>query len=73
MFMVLVASATAFFVAPVIFYLNIYYCITIIPKEDKVFYPNLFDRWFSWVSLAVFCGMMVILIFWRIWIPLFGS
>jgi len=72
-FMVLVASATAFFVAPVIFYLNIYYCMTIIPKEDKVFYPNRFDRWFSWLSLVVFCGMMVILIFWRIWVPLFGS
>jgi hypothetical protein len=72
-FMVLVASALAFFVAPVIYYLNLYYCMTIIPKEDKVFYPNRFDRWFGWFSLAVFGGMSLILIFWRIWVPLFGS
>jgi len=47
--------------------------MTIIPKEDKVFYPNRFDRWFGWFSLAVFGGMSLILIFWRIWVPLFGS
>jgi Mn2+/Fe2+ NRAMP family transporter len=72
-FLVLVASALAFFVAPVIFYLNLYYCMTIIPKQDKVFYPNRFDRWFGWLSLAVFTGMSVILIFWRIWVPLVGA
>ena len=72
-FLVLVASALAFFVAPVIFYLNLYYCMTIIPKTDTVFYPNRFDRWFGWTSLAVFTGMSVILIFWRIWVPLFGA
>jgi Mn2+/Fe2+ NRAMP family transporter len=72
-FLVLVASALAFFVAPVIFYLNLYYCMTIIPKQDKVFYPNRFDRWFGWLSLAVFAGMSVILIFWRIWVPLVGA
>ena len=72
-FMVLVASALAFFVAPVIFYLNLYYCMTIIPKHDEVFYPNRFDRWFGWVSLAVFTGMSIILIFWRIWVPLFAA
>ena len=72
-FLVLVASALAFFVAPVIYYLNLYYCMTIIPKDDKVFYPNRFDHWFGWTSLAVFTGMSVILIFWRIWVPLFGA
>ena len=72
-FMVLVASALAFFVAPVIYYLNLYYCMTIIPKDDKVFYPNRFDRWFGWTSLVVFGGMSLILIFWRIWVPLFGA
>jgi Mn2+/Fe2+ NRAMP family transporter len=72
-FLVLVASALAFFVAPVIFYLNLYYCMTIIPKHDKVFYPNRFDRWFGWLSLIVFAGMSVLLIFWRIWVPLFGA
>jgi len=40
----------AFFIAPVIFYLNLYYCPTAIPKDDKHFYPSRFDRWFGSVS-----------------------
>jgi hypothetical protein len=53
-FLVLLASALALFVAPVIFFLNVYYCVTIIPKEDRVFYPSAFARGFSWFSLTVF-------------------
>jgi Mn2+/Fe2+ NRAMP family transporter len=71
-FLVLVASALAAFVAPVIFFLNFYYCLVIIPKEDKAFYPSTFARWFGWMSLAVFTGMTLILIYWRIWEPNFG-
>jgi Mn2+/Fe2+ NRAMP family transporter len=59
-FLVLVASALAFFVAPVIFFLNFYYCLAVIPKHDKVFYPSTFARWFTWFSLIVFTGMSVI-------------
>ena len=68
-FLVLVASALAFFVAPVIFFLNFYYCLTIIPKKDSAFYPSTFARWFGWASFLVFTGMSLILIFWRVWIP----
>ena len=68
-FLVLVASALAFFIAPVIFFLNFYYCLTIIPKDDRAFYPSTFARWFGWASFFVFTGMSLILIFWRIWIP----
>jgi Mn2+/Fe2+ NRAMP family transporter len=68
-FLVLVASALAFFIAPVIFFLNFYYCLTIIPKGDRAFYPSTFARWFGWFSFVVFTGMSLILIFWRIWIP----
>ena len=32
------ASALAVFTAPVVYYLNLYYCLTLIPKEDEVFY-----------------------------------
>ncbi len=72
-FLVLVASALAFFIAPVIFYLNLYYCLTVIPKEDKAFYPNVFERWFAWGSLVVFTGMSGVLILARIFnLPLFG-
>ena len=56
-FLVLVASALAYFVAPVIFFLNLYYCFTVIPKSDKTFYPSVFAKWFGWFSLAVFTGM----------------
>ncbi len=70
-FLVLVASALAAFVAPVIFFLNFYYCLVIIPKQDRAFYPSMFARWFGWLSLVVFTGMTLILIYWRIWIRYF--
>ncbi len=73
-YLVLVASALALFVAPVIFFLNLYYCLTVIPKEDKAFYPSALERAFSWGSLVVFTGLSVILIFARVFkIPLFGA
>jgi hypothetical protein len=61
-YLVLVASALAYFVAPVIFYLNLYYCFTVIPKTDKTFYPSTFATWFGWFSLLVFTGMSLVLI-----------
>ena len=61
-YLVLLASALAYFVAPVIFFLNLYYCLTIIHKDDKVFYPSRFATWFGWLSLVVFTGMSLILI-----------
>ena len=72
-FMVLVASTLALFMAPVIFFLNLYYCMVIIPKNDKVFYPNRFDRWFGWTSFSIFTGIIIILIYWNIWNPLLGE
>jgi len=65
-YLVLIASALAYFVAPVIFFLNLYYCLTVIPKDDKVFYPSAFARWFGWLSLVVFTGMSGILILQRV-------
>lgn len=65
-FLVLVASALAYFVAPVIYFLNLYYCMTVIPKEDKLFYPSTFATWFSWLSLVIFTGMSAILILQRV-------
>ncbi len=61
-YLVLVASALAYFVAPVIFFLNIHYCRTVIPKTDRIFYPSAFETGFAWLSLAVFTGMSAILI-----------
>lgn len=65
-YLVLIASALAFFVAPVIYFLNLYYCVTVIRKDDKIFYPSTFAIWFGWLSLAVFTGMSVILILQRV-------
>jgi Mn2+/Fe2+ NRAMP family transporter len=59
-FLVLVASTQAFFIAPVIFFLNIYYCLKVIPKESKVFYPSKFDIWFSWTSCILFTAFTII-------------
>ncbi len=72
-FLVLVASALAFFIAPVIFFLNVYYCLTIIPREDKAFYPSPFAKWFAWGSLVIFTGLSAILIMARVFdLQLFG-
>ena len=65
-YLVLVASALAYFVAPVIFFLNLYYCRTVIPKDDVLFYPSTFATWFSWLSLIVFTGMSAILVLQRV-------
>lgn len=63
--LVLVASALAFFIAPVVFFLNLYYCVTVIPKTDRVFYPSAFAKWFGWTSLVVFTGLIAILMWVR--------
>lgn len=73
-YLVLVASALAYFVAPVVFFLNFYYCLTIIPRTDRAFYPSTFARWFGWLSLIVFTGLSVILILARLFnVSLFGA
>ena len=68
------ASALAFFIAPVIYFLNLYYCLTIIPKDDYDFYPRPLERWFAWGSLAVFTGISAVLIIENILNrPIFGG
>jgi Mn2+/Fe2+ NRAMP family transporter len=69
-YLVLVASALAYFVAPVIFYLNLYYCFKVIPKADKTFYPSTFATWFGWLSFAVFTGLSLVLIWVRLITPM---
>ena len=72
--LVLVASALAFFIAPVIYALNLYYCFTTIPKDDRDFYPRPFDAWVGCTSFVAFTGMTVIAILYRIFgITLFGG
>ena len=73
-FLVLVSSALAFFIAPVIFFLNIYYCVTIIPKTEKGFYPSQPVVWFSWFSLTVFTALTLVIILARVFgVTLFGG
>ena len=71
--LVLVASTLAFFISPVIFFLNLYYCFSVIPKTDPVFYPTAAGSWMAWGSLVVFSGLTAILIMARVFrIELFG-
>ena len=58
--LVLIASALATFIAPVIFFLNFRYCLKVIPKEDRLFYPSLFARAFTVVSIVVFSALSVV-------------
>ena len=64
--LVLYASALAYFIAPVIFFLNLYYCFTVIPKDDRIYYPSTFAMIFGWGSLVVFTGMTAVLIWVRV-------
>ncbi|MCI0434617.1 MAG: Nramp family divalent metal transporter [Gemmatimonadetes bacterium] len=73
-YLVLIASALAFFIAPIIFYLNLHYCLKIIPKEDRDLYPGRFERAFAWLSLVIYTGMSVVLILAELFeIPVFGG
>jgi len=71
-YLVLVASALAYFVAPVIYFLNLYFCFKVIPKTDREFYPSTFATWFGGLSLVVFTGMSLILIAQLFGLQLFG-
>ena len=72
-FLVLVSSALAFFIAPVIFFLNVYYCVTVIPKTDTAFYPSPLVRGFAWFSLVVFTALTAVVILARVFgVTLFG-
>lgn len=64
--LVLVASAAALFVAPVIYAMNLYFCFKVIDKEEKVFYPSLFARYFGWGSFTVFSGLTLIVVLARV-------
>ena len=65
-FLVLVSSALAFFIAPVIFFLNVYYCVTVIPKSDAAFHPSPPVRAFAWFSLVVFTGLTALVVLARV-------
>ena len=64
--LVLIASALAYFIAPVVFFLNLYYCFTVIPKTDRLFYPSRFATVFGWLSFVMFTGMTGVLIWDRL-------
>lgn len=59
-FLVLVSSALAFFIAPVIYFLNLFYCMTVVPKEDRDFYPSTFGIYFGWASFLFFAGFTLL-------------
>ena len=69
-YLVLVASALASFISPVIFFLNFSYCLVIIRRMDKAFDPSTFARWFSWSSLLVSIGTSLNLIFCKSCVPI---
>lgn len=58
-FVVLVASALAAVIAPLIFFFNFWFCLRAIP-EDSEFYPAQWEIYFTWISLIVFTGLIVL-------------
>ena len=72
--LVLVASALALFIAPVVYFLNLYYCVTVIPRSDKIFYPSALVRGASWLSLVVFSVLTLVVVMARVFgLTLFGG
>ena len=60
--------------APVIYFLNLYYCMTIIPKADRMFHPSRFAKGFGWFSLVVFTVLTSFAVMDRVFgVPLFGG
>jgi len=73
-FLVFVSGALALFIAPVVFFLNVYYCVTVIPKSDTMFYPSPMVRVFAWTSFVVFTGLTAVVIMARVFgVTLFGA
>ena len=74
--LVLVASAWALIEAPIIFFLNLYYCLTVIPKEDRDYYPSLLAICLAGTSLVLFTAIsgvnlvILVAIFFEIPLPL---
>lgn len=58
-FVVLVASALAAVIAPIIFFFNFWFCLKAIP-EDSEFYPAQWEIYFTWISLIVFTLLIVL-------------
>ncbi|NLC71326.1 MAG: Nramp family divalent metal transporter [Desulfuromonadaceae bacterium] len=58
---VLTASLLAVIIAPVIFFLNLYYCFSIIPKDNREWYPSPLAAFFAWGSCLIFTGVSIVL------------
>lgn len=52
--LVLIASAMTLLFSPVIFYYVFSFCLNVIKKTDKVYYPSALVRTASWVTLVLF-------------------
>jgi hypothetical protein len=65
-FLVLVASALALFIAPVTYYLNIYFCLSVIPKGERPFSPSRLAMWLSGAGFVVFTVLTVVLVYVRL-------
>lgn len=73
-YVVLVGGALAYFIAPVIYFLNFYYCIKGIPKGDKQFYPSRGVQIFTIISFVVFTVFAIMCIAGKIFkIPIIGA
>ena len=58
---VLTASLLAVIIAPVIFFLNLYYCFSVIPKDNREWRPSLWTAFLAWGSCIIFTGTSVAL------------
>jgi len=63
--LVLVASAMTLVFSPILFYYMFKFCLQVIPKEDKIYYPSSLVRNFVWLCLALFTAATLLVIYVR--------
>lgn len=61
--MILIASAMTLLFSPVIFYYMFRFCLNVIPKEDKIYYPGALVRNFTWICFYGFTAATA----WVLW------
>ncbi|MBA4743037.1 MAG: Nramp family divalent metal transporter [Azoarcus sp.] len=62
-FLVLIASAMTLLFSPVIFYYMFKFCLNVIPKTDKIYYPGHLVRNFTWFCFVLFTAATLLVIY----------
>lgn len=72
-FLVVLSSAMTLLFSPVIFYYMFKFCLNVIPKEDKIYYPGNLVRSFTWACFYLFTIATLWVLYLRVVQPMLGG